>query len=215
MRPEAKRRLRGLRVAVWAALAVGLTGCLGLPRSYVDPGVPPVTYADAAPRAGGRAVHLTVEFQRFGRPQPRLDGLVLRKTARVLLESGAFTGFTSADDADRLAIVVNNRGNVGSAVAQGLGMGLTFGLIGADVTDEYVLTATYTPAVGQPVRKEYRHALHTVMGSRKVPPGQPALSPDEAFDRVLEQLLLRWLRDLRDAGRAGGAGTGYSRTIPA
>ncbi len=210
------RRLTGLRVTMWATVTIGLTGCLGLPRSYVDPGVPRVTYADVAPLAEGRAVHLTVEFQRFGKPHAQLSGQVLGKTVRVFLESGAFTRFSTADDdAGRLSIVVNNVGNVGSAVAQGIGTGLTFGLIGANVTDEYILTATYTPAGGEPFRKEGRHALHTVMGNRKIPAGQPVLSPEEAFDRVLEQLLLSLLRDLRDAEQRGGAGRGYSRTIPA
>ncbi len=58
-------------------------------------------------------------------------------------------------------------------------------------------------------------ALHTVMGNRKIPAGQPVLSPGEAFDRVLEQLLLSLLRDLRDVEQRGGVGRGYSRTRPA
>lgn len=82
-------------------------------------------------------------------------------------------------------------------MAKGIGTGLTLGLVGSTVTDGYVFTATFTPLGKVSVTKEYRHAIHTTIGAKSGPPGLQPMSPQEAFDHVLEELILRLLLDLR------------------
>lgn len=73
-----------------------------------------------------------------------------------------------------------------------------FGAAGSMVTDAYVFTATFRP-VGKPaVTKVYRHALHSTVGNAEGPSYLVAeASPQGAFDKVVEGLVLNLLLDLQ------------------
>jgi hypothetical protein len=45
-----------------------------------------------------------------------------------------------------------------------------------------------------------KHALHTAIGNTTIPDGIETMPPNVAFERVLEQLILRALRDMQSAG---------------
>ena len=83
----------------------------------------------------------------------------------------AYVTFTPGDSIDRMDVVMNNVGDVGEAVAKGVGTGLTLGLAGSMVTDGYFFTATYQAVGKEPVRKVYKHALHSTVGNAKDPEG--------------------------------------------
>ena len=71
----------------------------------------------------------------------------------------------STGSADQLDVVLDNVGDLGDAAAKGAKTGLTFGASGSQVTDGYVLTATFRPVGKEPVTKIYRHALHSTIGN--------------------------------------------------
>lgn len=80
------------------------------------------------------------------------------------------------------------------------GTGLTFGLIGSTVTDAYEMSVSIT-ANGKTVnRTAVKHALHTAIGNTSVPAGLEIVPPGVAFERVLEQMLLRVLQDVQNSG---------------
>ncbi len=177
-----------------AALAacVALSGCMS-PKSFVDPTFPKVTYEEIKRSPSPPKVVLTTQFQRHGEHFPKADSTLRDSAERVLRASGAV--FPSSDgNQGQIHIVVNNIGEDGAA-AKGFGAGLTFGIVGTTVMDAYELSITMK--VGQRTfsRQAVRHAIHTTIGNASTPPGVETVPINVAFDRVLEQLLLRVLKE--------------------
>jgi hypothetical protein len=187
-----------------ALIIMSLTpaGCLSV-KSYVDPQLPKVTYADLLRRSDVRPIYLTLEFQTNGKPNSKGRSLALDRVTRTLEMSKLFSyvAFTSADTLDRMDIVMNNVGDKGEAITKGVGTGLTFGLAGSMVTDGYVFTTTFQAVGKEPVRKVYKHALHTTIGNANGPEGHKPLAVREAFDKVVEELVLNFLLDLQKEER--------------
>lgn len=190
---------RGVRrVLVLVAASVVSTGCVV--KAYVDPTLPKVAYSDIAPKINRRPLHLSAEFLTHGKPNPRATELAFEKIQKVLLASQLFSTVSTGrreTSVDYLAVVMHNIGDTAKAGRQGAITGLTFGLAGSLVTDEYVFTATYVPVGKEPVKREYRHAIHTTVGAKDGPPGLQPMSLDEAFDKLIENLVLNLLQDLR------------------
>jgi len=174
-------------------------------RSYVDPTLGHLAYSDLTAASASRPVTLIVEFQTRGKRNLAATNSTYDRVSTVLRGSGLFSGVQAngSPDADRLEIVMNNVGDIGKAVSKGIGTGLTLGLVGSMVTDGYEFTATYTVPGKPPVTKTYQHALHTTVGNKKGPPGLKPLSTQEAFDQVVEDLVLHLLRDLEKDGAIG------------
>ncbi|MDR2637701.1 MAG: hypothetical protein LBB55_05120, partial [Zoogloeaceae bacterium] len=94
----------------------------------------------------------------------------------------------------------NNIVDTDTAVAKGFGTGLTFGLVGTLVTDAYEMSVSIT-ANGKAVeRVAVKHALHSAIGNTAIPEGIETMPPNEAFERVLEQMILRVLHDIQSKG---------------
>jgi len=195
-------RIVGVLLAASGASLV-LSGCFAATSSYVDPQLPKVSYSDLSPRVDPRPLSLTVEFWTHEKPNPKGGELVYEKVRKVLLASHLFASVSSApgERTDRLALVMQNVGDMAEAGRKGAITGLTWGLAGSTVTDGYLLTATYRPAdVETPFRKEYRHALYSTVGIQKGPDGLERMSLTEAFDQVVEGLVLNLLQDLQRGG---------------
>ena len=100
---------------------VGLgAGCFSV-KSYVDPMLPKVGYADLLPRREPRPAVLTVAFHRNGEP---LSGGLSRTRDEIrstLERSKLFTSVTdtATGDADRFDVVLDNRADTGDAVSKG------------------------------------------------------------------------------------------------
>ena len=192
--------MRGLRTPIVLAV-VGLVagGCLSV-RSYVDPQLPKVGYDNLLARPNPKPVALTVAFHRNGEPAT-LGGSTAKSSVRTVIERSRLFSTVSeqpAADTDRLDIVLDNVADKGDAAGKGAITGLTFGAKGSQVTDRYVLTATFRPVGKDPVTKVYRHAIHSTIGNADGPPG---LTPEPgiraAFDKVVEGLVLNLLLDLQ------------------
>ena len=181
-----------------------LCGCLQV-RSYVDPKLPRASLADIQPPQSpgqARPLQLTFEFQRNGSPHGGVTRQVRPQIVRVLTDSKLFSSVSArnSNEEARLEIVLNNLANIGDAAGKGFLTGLTFGGAGSLVTDSYVMSATFA-APGKPrVSKTYEHALHTTIGNKKGPEGLQPKSVKEAFEEVVDQLMLNLLRDLQKEG---------------
>ena len=186
-------------VATCLMLMMTLTGCLSI-KSYVDPTLPKVGYGDLLARSDRKPVALLVAFHRNGEPAT-LGASTATKTVRAVVEkSNLFSSLLDQpkDDVDQLKIVLDNVADTGDAAGKGAVTGLTFGAKGSQVTDGYIMTATFR-APGKPaVTKVYRHALHSTIGNADAPAGLVAEeSTQAAFDKVVEGLVLNLLRDLQ------------------
>jgi hypothetical protein len=168
-------------------------------NAYVDPTLPKVSYSDIAPKMDRGALYLSVEFLTHGKPNPKATEHIFAKIKKVLLASQLYSTVSSVRETsmDSLMVVMNNIGDTAKAGGEGAVTGLTLGLAGSLVTDEYLFSATYVPFSKEPVKREYRHAIHTTIGVREGPPGLQPMSLDDAVDKLVEDLVLSLLRDLR------------------
>jgi hypothetical protein len=190
-----------VRIGTLLAVAVAcaaLVGCAS-PKSFLDPSVPKISYADLGKRAQPLKLKLTVEFQRNGEPYPRVDS-VLRDSAQRVLRSTGLIFPTDSDSAGSIRIVVNNFGDLSDARAKGIKTSLTLGLAGSTVMDAYEMTVSITTIGKTATRTAIKHALHTAIGNTTVPSGVEIVPSTIAFDRILEQMLLRALQDMQKAG---------------
>lgn len=187
-------------------LALSLTsallcsGCLAS-KSYVDPQFRDAGYASVKPCDSPVPVNLTVEFQVNGKPSGRKQVVeaVRRKITRLLTATRVFMEATpaAASIAGQLHVTINNYADLGGAVGKGFATGLTFGLAGSEVVDNYEMIVTHTPPEGVPITRKYQHAIHTTIGAHKPPPGMEPVPLADAFDQVVEEMLLNFLRDLQ------------------
>ncbi len=120
------------RALLGLLLVSGMTGCMA-PKSYVDPQFRGASYLSLEQRAAPRAIKLEVVFQTNGKENRQLHQRVRSVVSKVLLNTRLFVeaGPAPSIGPDHLHLVINNVGNIGSAVGQGIATGLTLGRVGA------------------------------------------------------------------------------------
>lgn len=171
-----------------------LAGCL-MPRSYVDPAFSDISYSDITRRAEPYRLVITTEFQRNGEHFPKGDKMLQNHVERIV-RATSFAIPVAENAAGTLHVVINNFGHKGEAAAKGFGTGLTLGLVGSTITDYYEMQADFT-LQGQAIRVEsYQHAIHSTIGNKSGPPGLEPKTVMEAFDDVIEDLILRLIDDI-------------------
>ncbi len=183
-----------------ALLVAGLAGCFSI-KSYVDPQLPKIGYGDLLSRRDPQPVVLAVAFYRNGEPATLGVSRARDEVRAVVERSKVFSAVLdrSTAPAAQLDIVLDNVGDLSDAAGKGAKTGLTFGASGSQVTDGYVFTATFRPVGKDPVTKVYHHALHSTIGNAPGPAGLTPMSLGEAFNKVVEELVLNLLLDLQKA----------------
>ncbi|HEX7642928.1 MAG TPA: hypothetical protein VF472_12045 [Burkholderiaceae bacterium] len=190
-----------------AAYAFGLllcllnAGCLST-KSYVDPTLPKVQYSDLKPVDPKPVVQVVYEFQTNGASNPRATEATRGYVMDTLKTSNLFADLPAAPaTAERkLYIVINNVFDSKEATGKGVGTGLTLGLAGTMVTDNYVMTASYDAPGAPEVKHSYRHALHSTIGNADGPKGLVATTPKEGGRTIVTDLTLNLLRDMSTSG---------------
>lgn len=180
------------------ATAVALSGCISS-RSFVDPSAPKVAYEDLRKRSEPLRLVVAVEFQRNGVHLPKVDTTLRDQVERTLRATGLVTP-VAAQSAGNISVTVNNLGDLGQAAAKGFGTGLTFGLVGSTVMDAYEMTVAMTVNGREIRRTAVKHALYTAIGNTTLPDGVEAVPINVAFGKVVEQMLLRTLKDMQASG---------------
>jgi hypothetical protein len=176
-----------------------LSGCMTIPKSYLDPSVPKVSYENLTIRTEPLKLKLTVEFQRNGNPLPEANPTLRDVTERILWRSGLIIA-SDQQAVGEIKVVVNNIADIGTAIAKGVGSGLTLGLIGTTAIEQYEMTITIKANGKSSTRKEIKEKFYTASGNTTLPSGAETFPPKDAFRRVMEQMLLRALQDMQRAG---------------
>jgi len=190
------------QIYLLSVILMGLvtTGCFS-PKAYVDPQFRRAKFEDIKPSDNSKPVVVKVSYQVNGKAKPRVDDYVRIRVMKVLREAKVRAEYKNQQTAGpHLAIVVNNLADVGDAGTKGAATGLTFGLAGCEVVDNYEMTAVYTPADGPPITKKYKHALHSTIGAHSAPVGMEPVPRELAFDQIMEDMLLNLLCDLQHEG---------------
>jgi len=184
-----------------AAIVLGLFLCgvayASTSKSYVDTSYGKIQYSDIAKPAQPYKLKLKVEFQRNGQHLPAVDSQLLQQVDSVVRASGFAAPVGDTESAsDSLTIVVNNIADLAEARKKGFATGSTFFLKGSVVTDNYEMQATATIG-GRTVSKSgYKGAILTAIGHASGPEGVAPMTVTEAFNKVVEQLILQFIRDL-------------------
>lgn len=188
-----------VRLALIALLALSLTACLSM-NTYPDPQFRNATYESVGKFNAVTPVRLEVVFQRNGKDYPRAVKQVRPLIEKTLQTSGAFSLSTDAS-APVLRVTFNNVADMGEAAKKGFVTGLTFGGKGSAVTDYYEAKIEFGSGDAA-VTKHYKHALHTTIGNADAPiQGVTAVAPAAAFGVVVDDIMLNFIKDLKDDGK--------------
>lgn len=186
------------RSAVLAAGACVISGCLSM-HSYVDPQLHDLDWSAVKAPTQVHGIGLDLEFFRNGERYARADRFTRGAVERALLKSGV-VALEQDGAAARLRVKVNNIANIREAMKKGFGTGLTFGGKGSTVTDGYEITIAYERD-GRSVERTYRHALHSTIGNAAPVTDAAPLKPVQAFDQVIEDAVIHFLRDAQAEGQ--------------
>jgi len=154
-----------------SVLTVMLSGCVTL---YVDNGVPDTAAADFHRPQTPQPVQLLFSFQTKGVANARATDLLKDQVKETVMNSGLFSA-VSVDPAAGgaiLSVTIDNEPITSQqdAMAKGFGTGLTFGLVGSQVTDGYICTVDYVGAPGSArIEKVVHHAIHATVGAHAAP----------------------------------------------
>lgn len=191
-------------VLVLCVLAVALVmqGCITT-KSYVDPAFPKVGLSEVKSLEGAaQPLVLDFQFLRNGTAMPKITQAVRPNVETILADTGYFAPILTSKEASeqQLTIKLDNVGDIKEAKNKGFATGLTFGLAGNTVTDGYIFSASFLKTGKNPFEKTYNHAIVSTVGNAKGPEGQTPLKTTEAFDVVLQELLLNLVNDLKIQG---------------
>jgi len=198
-------RARFARVAVAFALSALLGGCISV-KSFVDPALPVLAKTDLPAVASPRPVTVLFEFKTNGNANARGTSALQGRAVAAVAESGMFGAVSSTagqPQAGLLKITIDDIGDAGKAAAKGFGTGLTFGLAGSLVTDNYLCTAAYS-LNGRSTETTVRHALHSTVGNHKPPPGAKPMTTMDAINQVVDQLVWHALKQLDEQAAFAG-----------
>ncbi len=190
------RIVRSLAIALIACFA--LSGCLSV-NSFVDKGQPTLTRNDFPAPAHAKPVQLLFEFRQKGAPNARGTTEVRPMITTVATESGLFATVsqTPVEGGGVLTVRIDNVPLTDNIEAKGFGTGLTLGMVGSIVTDGYVCSATYV-ADGKTTQADLKHAIYSTIGNHAPPPGLTAMTPKDAANLAMSQIMWNLLKQLSD-----------------
>ena len=206
-----------LHVAVHIVVALCLsfgTGCTGIENYYPihSLSVPSEIVGRSAPESSP-SVSVAFEFQTNGNLNRAVTSKYRQHVIRIIEQSKLFTSvqsklFSSVSDRQSNAqavmrIAMNNvYDSLAGAVAAGFISGITLGLIGSSVTDNYVFEARYQSQDKEPFVQNYTAAVTSTSGLivLGVDGVNPMRTPGEAVTEILERVIKTWLLDIQRGG---------------
>ena len=187
------------RLACLASIACALlmSGCASF---YVDPALPRAGKDSFPAVKASQPVQFLYEFKTRGVVNARATESTRNHAVAAVESSGLFLSVSSVPvDGPKLSVVIDNVPITSESDAMGKGFvtGLTFGLIGSNVTDGYIAAATLDDGRGDVRSARAQHAIHATIGLASPPAGLTAVPAGQAVREVVEQLILHLLKDLK------------------
>jgi hypothetical protein len=160
-------RVFNLRKWYWLLLFITLplTGCTSF---YVDGMTKEIPVSQYPQLADIHPVQLLFEFKTNGVTNAVATGALKGRVIEQVSSSGLFSEVTEEQvpGGALLGIAIDNVAVSEDAFNKGFTTGLTFGLVGSQVTDGYVCTAKYSDGTDAPfIITRARHAIHTTLGA--------------------------------------------------
>jgi hypothetical protein len=201
-----QRRMATLfQIIFWGVAFVLISGCTNI-RSYY-PIVPNASLPDVSRQniSNKPSITLQWDFQRNGESLQAVKDMWSNHVKEVIAKTNTFSKVeTSGAPTDyTLKVIMNNvHDSTAGALAKSVASGLTLGLIGVKVTDNYLCSATLTQKSGKEVAKDYKYAITStfgliVSGVEGVPPKEKI---EDAFSDILDHFLLKCVSDFQRDG---------------
>ncbi|QXQ04758.1 hypothetical protein KX816_10560 [Sphingosinicellaceae bacterium] len=157
-------------------------------------------------------------FQTNGKPDNEATQFLQAAVEADVRGSGMFSAVSGAPvtSGGILRVTVNNMPQKG-AVARGAVVGMTFGLVGTVVTDQYRTTVEYLPVSSSlPITRSVEHAIYTRLGAKAAPQHADKVKSDViAIKTIVEQSLAHALNDMAgDPVFASGAIVANASAVP-
>lgn len=180
---------------------VALAGCGARPpvKSFLGASYPQVGYREIQPRSAPLRLHLAVEFQRNGEPFPKGNVPLKDYSNRILVNSGVILPVEEGGEGE-IRIVLNNIADADTVAVETARRGLPLWMLGKTITDAYEMSVILTSGGRSARWTGIKHAVHTAIGNMAVPEGVQSFPQNQAFAKVLEQMLLRALKDMQRSG---------------
>lgn len=182
---------------VAAAALLALPSCV-LPRCYPD-----IKQHAAAPASVVVKKPVVIDLKVVGKTNGVERGVASRAFTKAITKSLQTIGnITVGSGGGRLDVVAHNYGDTKDAAQKGMASGLTMGIVGVEVVDNYDLTFNYTPAGGSAVTRSYKHSIHSIIGATKSPPeGVKTVGLLQAFQTVIDDVVKSFVADLVKSGK--------------
>lgn len=165
-------------------------------KSYVDRKYEDLSSQKVLVSAVPYEIRIVVEFQRNGEHLAVVDKQLNDNVVSTFKSSGIIP--TDSETNASVKVICNNVANIGGAVGKGVLTGLTLGLAGSTVSDYYQIHIEYTDG-DIVVKKEYNHAIHSTIGNAPaVYSNVDPVSPNIAFNGVIEDVVLEFIGNMRD-----------------
>jgi|tagenome__1003787_1003787.scaffolds.fasta_scaffold20974334_2 hypothetical protein len=179
------------RFALMAIIAATLIAApANAAKFYVSNQLGPVKAEERIAVATPQSVQLLLDFQTDGVTNAKAVKEVKPLVLKYLEGTKLFSAFTDAPAPNGALLVVRFNNIVDhSAAGKGFKAGLTLGLAGTAVTDNYDVTFELSPAAGQPpLKSSLKHALTTTIGKKSDPSyGTEYAKAKEAVDAMVGQ----------------------------
>jgi len=186
-------KLRMFVAALAALFSFGLASApANAAKLYVDNKLGEVSAAQRLATASPRPVQVVFEFQTDGVRNEKATKFAKPLALKAL---GAMSYFSSISEApveggSLLTVRINNIPEKGAA-GKGFKVGLTFGLAGTSVVDNYDVTLQLSPAAGAaPLSAEVKHAIITTLGKKSDPSfGTEYKKAPDAVEAMMRQAM--------------------------
>lgn len=189
-------RIKKLLIVFTSILSLGLGGCAS---HYLDTATPEISSTDFRAPSSPQPAQLLFEFQTKGVFNSRATDYLREQVLQQVKSSGLFSVVSTeaSDTSQTLAITLNNVPVDDNAFSKGFATGFTFGLVGSQVTDGYVCSASLTTVDKVELVTNARHALHTTLGSKGAPENAiKAKNIDEAITLMTTQIISQVLNGI-------------------
>lgn len=196
----------GHRIVLGSVIAsFVLAGCASPKRSFLGASFPNVAYKDLKQRSTPLRLKLTVEFQRNGEHFSRGDVPLKDYSASILRDSGVVLPVDDKEEG-QIQVVLNNVADTGTLAVEASRKNYPLWMIGKTITDAYELSLSITLQGKTISQTGIKQAVHTAIGNMSIPDSVQTFPQDQAFGKVLEQMLLHSLQIMQESGELARQG---------
>lgn len=180
-------------------LSLALGGCATQRESFLGASFPNISYNDIRKRETPLRLRLAVEFQRNGEHFPKGDVPLKDYANSIIRNTGVITPVEEQEEGE-VRVVLNNIADGSTIAAEQAGARHPLWMTGTTITDAYELSMFITTQGKTISRTGIKQAVHTALGNVSVPDYIQTFPHDQAFGKVLEQMILRALQGMQQSG---------------